>query len=519
MADKRLRRRRTAHEVRPAAFDGEVFQRLRNPYAPLDVLRPAQVAAVDDAAMRILEELGLDFWHDGALDLLARAGARVDHSGRHAWLDRGLVREAIAQAPREIYLRARNPLHDLVIGGDHIVFSTSAGTPFYSDMTTGRRPCTLEDYKRVTQLAQLAPAIHKIEGMLMEPVDVPTEKRYIERGYWQLLLSDKVYHIASHGRANVTDYINMASLVFGGLESIMASPVLGAVVNANSPLRFDDRMLDGLMTLAEYGQMVVVTPFTLAGAMAPITIEAALAQSTAEALAGIVLTQLVRPGSPVVMGGFTTNVDMHTGSPAMGTPENALGLAGVAQMARFYGLPSRGSGGLTNAKLPDAQAAREAQWALWPAVMSHTNMIIHAAGWLDGGLVTSLEKFIIDLEGLSMMHRFLRGFEVNDDTLGFEAMAEVGPGGHHFGTAHTLSRYRNAFQDPLIADRQTYDAWLGQGGRDTYVRANELAQRVLADYRMPPMDPGVREALDDYRIRRLVEIESGMDGVPALVGG
>jgi trimethylamine--corrinoid protein Co-methyltransferase len=282
--------------------------------------------------------------------------------------------------------------------------------------------------------------------------------------------------------------------------------VIGDVINVSSPLRFDERMLGGLITYARAGQVTYITPFILAGAMSPITMAAALAQQNAEALAGVALTQLVNPGAPVLMGGFTTNADMRSGSPAFGTPEGAWALLVGAQLARRYGLPYRGSGSLTTAKAPDAQAAYETMWTLWPAVMAHANLIMHACGWLEGGLTASVEKFILDLESVAMFHHFLNRLEVTDETLALDMIREIGPGGHHFGTSHTQARFATEFYPSTVADRQGYDTWEAAGGVDAPRRARQVWDAALAAYEPPPVDPAVREALDDYVARREREL-------------
>jgi trimethylamine--corrinoid protein Co-methyltransferase len=295
----------------------------------------------------------------------------------------------------------------------------------------------------------------------------------------------------------------MARLVFGDLDG---DPVIGDVVNVNSPLRYDDRMLGGLITYARAGQVTFITPFILAGAMSPISIASALAQQNAEALAGIALTQLVRPGAPVIYGGFTTNVDMKSGSPTFGTPEGAWALLAGAQLARYYRLPYRGSGSLTNAKVPDAQAAYETMWTMWPAVLAHTNLVMHAIGWLDSGLTASYEKFIIDVENLAMFYHFLEGFTIDEETLALPMIAAVGPGGHHFGTPHTQARYETEFYQSALSDRQGYDTWLNAGSQDVVQRAYATWKELLAQYEPPPIDPAVDEALQDFVVRREKEL-------------
>jgi trimethylamine--corrinoid protein Co-methyltransferase len=497
---------RTRRERRPdrtrAPFADKPFRRLSNPFLPVQVLTPEQEERIHAASMHILEEIGLEFLDEEALACWAKAGAKVDRSQQRTWIGREFLLETIAHAPREFELRARNPAHSIWVGGNAINFVTMAGMPYFSDLEGGRRTGTLELYQRMLKLAQVCSPIHIIEGVLVEPQDVPIPKRHLEKGFSQLTMTDKVYHTASHGREIAGDYVEMAALVFGGREAIRQKPVFAAVVNVNSPLRYDDRMLGGLITYARAGQCNIVTPFILAGAMSPITLASALAQQNAEALAGIALTQLINPGCPVVYGGFTTSVDMQTGSPSFGNPEGALALFAGAQLARRYGLPYRGSGSLNNAKTPDAQAALETQWTLWPAVMAHANLIVHAAGWLEGGLVCSMEKFILDMEGLAMMHRFLEGVEVSDETLALDSIAEVGSGGHHFGTAHTLARYQDAFYLPFLSDRQNFDTWRENGAEDAVIRANRVAKQLLRDYHPPPMDQAIKEALTEFIEKR-----------------
>lgn len=502
------RRRRSGRRQAASPLADKPFGRLQNPFKPVEVLAPEQVERIHNASMHILEEVGIDFLDDEALDLWAAAGARVDRGSRHVWIGRDLVLEALQQAPAQFTLHARNPEHTLTVGDNNINFATVGAAPYYSDVEVGRRPGTLADYERMVKLTQLCGPIHIVEGLLVEPQDVPVDQRHLEKWLIQLTLSDKAHTTAAHGREVAADYVEMAALVFGGKEALQTQPILASNVNANSPLRFDERMLGALIVYARHGQPTIITPFILAGAMSPVTMAAAIAQQNAEALAGVTLTQLVNPGCPVIYGGFTTNVDMQSGSPAFGSPEGALALLCGAQLARHYGLPYRGSGGLNTAKVPDAQAAYETQMTLWPAVMAHANVILHSAGWLESGLVCSLEKFILDVEGLAMMHRFLRGVQIDDESLALDVIADVGPGGHHFGTPHTLARYRDAFYRPLLSDRQNYDAWQENGRLDAAQRANRLAKKLLAAYEQPALEPAVEEALRDYVAQRKRELEA-----------
>ncbi len=501
----RLSRARRRAKRRSATDDGYMswtFEQVYNPYAPIEPLSPAQLGQLEGAAQRILAEIGIDFLHAGALALWEVAGARVDWDTQHVWIDSDLLDRCLSTVPPSFQLRARNPTHNLTVGGNHINFVTVGGAPFYSDLRRGRGPGTLAAFERMVRLAQQCGPIHIIEGLLLEPQDRPVPVRHLEKAFIQLTQADKAITTAAHGEDVAEDYVQMAAIVFGGLEAVHETPVFASVVNANSPLRYDDRMLGGLLTYAAHGQPVIVTPFILAGAMSPVTMAAAVAQQHAEALAGIALTQLVRPGTPVVYGGFTTNIDMQSGSPAFGTPEGALALLCGAQLARRRAIPYRGSGGLNNSKLPDAQASYETQMSLWPAVMGHSNIIMHSAGWLEAGLVCSMEKFIIDVEGLAIMQRMLRGFDIDDDTLALGAIAEVGPGGHHFGTEHTLSRFRDVHYRPVVSDRQNHGKWVEDGALDTASRAHEIGEALLRTYEKPPLPRAVEQELQAYVTER-----------------
>jgi len=470
------------------------------------MLSQSQIERLHEASMRILEDIGIDFLDEEALDIWARAGAKVDRAAQHVWIDRGLVMEAVDKAPSQFRLRARNPERSVPIGGNNTIFSVTSGTAFVSDLDGGRRPGTLADMQNLMRLVHMCPPLHVVESQATEPQDLPVEVRHLARGLSIFTLSDKPVAQAAHGRVVATDCLNMAAIVFGGIDEIKKEPVFVSVVNANSPLRYDTGMLGGVITYARGGQPIVMTPFILAGAMSPISMAAAVAQQNAEALAGIALTQLVNPGVPVIYGGFTTNVDMATGSPAFGTPEGAWAFFAGAQLARRYGLPYRGSGGLNTSKVPDAQAAYETQMCLWPTILSHTNYVMHAAGWLEGGLVASFEKLILDVEGLAMMQRLFGGVEISDDTLALDSIAAVGPGGHHFGTPHTLARYQTEFYRPIVSDRQNIGFWQDQGALDAAQRANRVWKELLSNYEPPPIDPAVEQELREYVDRRTREL-------------
>jgi trimethylamine--corrinoid protein Co-methyltransferase len=503
--DRTRRRAEGREQTLPTAL-GAPFRQPANPWPPLDVLPPESLERIHLASMRILEEVGLEFLDDEALGLWARAGARVDRAARRVWIDRGLLLEAVGRAPAEFTLHARNPERDVVVGGNRIVFSPVGGPAYSTNLERGRRPGTLADYEDLIRLTQVFNGLHNTSEGHVEPVDLPAETRHLDGMYRLIRLTDKTLMGPARGRELTADAIEMAALVHGGRERLCQRPALLTVINVNSPLRYDDWMLGGLLTYAYAGQPVVITPFILAGAMGPITIAGAMAQQNAEALAGVALTQLARPGVPVVYGGFTTDTHMRSGNPSFGTPEGAWATLAGGQLARRYQLPYRCSGGLTSSNVPDAQAAYETMMSLWTSVLAHGNFIYHAAGWVEGGLGASYEKFILDMEALALMTALLAGFPVDEATLALESIAAVGPGGHHFDTPLTLERYNRAFYEPLVNIRQAHEAWQAGGGLEAHQRAHRKWKELLAGYQEPPLDPAVDEALREFVERRKREI-------------
>ncbi|MFQ5785564.1 MAG: trimethylamine methyltransferase family protein [Alphaproteobacteria bacterium] len=497
----RRRQRRSA----AAAIAQRPWRRLVNPYRPIEVLSADQIEAIHTASLDLLETLGLDLWSDEALDEFARAGADVDRAGRHARFDRGLIEESVAKAPAEFTLTPRNPARAITMGGANINFGLVGGPANSTDLDRGRRSGTFTDACDLIRLGQCFNVLHLVGGGPVAATDLAVETRHLDTCQACITLTDKVWQTSAFGRTRVDDAIDMLCLARGASRDDLArNPGLTGVVNANSPLRYDGPMLEGLMALARAGQAAIVTPFTLAGAMSPITLAGALAQQNAEALAGIALTQIVRPGAPVIYGGFTSNVDMRTGAPAFGTPEYAKAVLAGGQLARHYRLPYRSSN-VNASNTVDAQAAYESQMSLWAVIMGHTNLIVHGAGWLEGGLTASFEKMVIDAEMLQMMAAFLEPIEVNDDALAIDAMAEVGPGGHFFGAAHTLERYETAFYAPMVSDWRNFETWEEAGSLTATQRANAIWKQLLADYEPPPLDPAVAEELDALVTRRKAE--------------
>ncbi len=500
---------------RRRARSGEAAPRQRaaaatvNPYHPIEVLSEDQVEAIHDASLRVLEELGVEVLSEQALTLLASAGADVERASGRVRFDRALVEQSVAQAPARFTLHARDAARDRVVGDNRITFALVASAPFCSDLDGGRRTGNFADFSNLLRLGQSLNVIDLFCGYPVEPVDLPVPTRHLDCHHAFVTLTDRAWHVYSLGGGRVTDALEMVRIARGiDREQLRREPSLTTVANVNSPRRLDEPMAEGIIEMARNGQVVIVTPFTLAGAMSPVTLAGALAQQNAEALAGITLAQLAAPGAPVMYGGFTSNVDMKTGAPAFGTPEYTRAALAGGQLARRYGIPYRSSNA-NAANLVGAQAAYESQMSLWGAVMGHANLVIHAAGWLEGGLTASYEKVVVDAEMLQMMAEFLQPIVVDEDTLALDAIAEVEPGGHFFGAAHTLARYENAFYEPILSDRSNFEAWTEAGARSTAQRANRIWKRLLEEYQAPPLDAAVEEALQDYMARRRPELLRG----------
>jgi trimethylamine--corrinoid protein Co-methyltransferase len=473
-----------------------------NTYEPVRVLSEDQLAAIHDASMRILEELGIEFLLPEAVAMLRSAGATVAGDGLRVRFDRALVAELVAKAPPRFTLHARNPARNLAIGGRNVVFACVGSAPNASDLEGGRRPGNWKDFQDLVRLGQALNVVHCFGGYPVEPTDLPAPTRHLDCIRTFIALTDKVYRPYALGSGRIRDAIEMTRIARGIPEArLEAEPSLFTNINVNSPLRIDGPMLAGVLEMARWNQPVAVTPFTLAGAMSPATIAGALAQQNAEALAGIAFCQIARPGLPVIYGGFTSNVDMKTGAPAFGTPEYARAALAGGQLARRYNLPYRSSNA-NAANAVDAQAAYESQTSLWSAVMGHANLVMHAAGWMEGGLVASFEKMVLDAELLQAMAEFLRPIPVDDDTLGLAAMREVGPGGHFFGAAHTLQRYDTAFYAPLVSDWRNHETWREAGSPDAAQHAHRIYKQLLAEYQPPPLDPAIMEELDAYVAKR-----------------
>ena len=504
----RRRKRRTAGVPTKPSLP---WRTIRNSLSPIEPLSTDEIESIHLASLRVLAELGMKVTDEEARRIYREGGARIDDDEEMVYLDPEMVEEVIKTVPPEFTQKARNPRKNVTLGGNHITFYGVGGPAFVSDMDRGRRPGTyaeLCDYKKLFQTYDI---IHYAGGGF-EPLDLPENSRHLDILLAQIRYTDKCINTSLLGSNRARDGLNMACILHGiAFEDMPDQVVIGGGINTNSPRLLDGPMAGGLIELARAGQPVIVTPFTLAGAMAPVTVIGAITQQNAEALAGIVLTQLVRPGVPAVYGGFTSNVDMRTGSPAFGTPEQTKATLITGQLCRRYQIPFRSSN--TNASTSvDAQSAYESEMSLWGAVMGHANVIIHSAGWLEGGLVASFEKLIIDVEMMQMMAEFVEPLVVNDETLAIEAMREVQPGGHYFGTSHTMERYDSAFYAPLVSDWTNFETWNEAGGLDSAQRANATWKQALKDYEQPPLDPAILEELEEYVAKRKQEL-IGADAV------
>jgi trimethylamine--corrinoid protein Co-methyltransferase len=468
-----------------------------------EILSADAMATLDAGWRRIVSEIGVDFMKPEAIDLLRDAGQTVE--GTTVRFDPDWVLAQVAKAPREYDVQARNPANTVHIGGDHMVFSGVYGPPFVREGDV-RRDATLEDFRRFTRLAQSFPQLDSAGGVICEPNDAPLDSRHLDMLYALMTLTDKIYMGNVVSGANARDTIAMSEILFGGREAIEQTPVSISLINCNSPLKWDDRMLDAMWEYNLANQPVVMTPFLLMGAMSPVTIPATLVQQMAEALTGIALTQLVRPGCPVIFGSFLSNIDMQSGSPQFGTPESGIGLMCTGQIARHFGLPWRSGGGLNSSQVPDAQAAYEALMTMLPTFLAGANWVMHSAGWLDGGLVSCYEKFVIDVEILRMLQVEFTPLEIDEGTLAFDAHVEVGQGGHFLGAAHTLERFRDCFYRPLLSSSENFDRWTKNGSKDAAVRAGEIWRRTLDEYEQPPMDESVRAELEAFVTRRRKEL-------------
>ena len=498
------RRRRSARQTtdQPDRLEQLPWQQPQYIDAPIEPLDDDGLERIHDAAMRIVEEIGIDFLHDEARDILKLAGCDVRTDSVTVRMDRAFVMEQVAKAPPSISLQPRNPERTVIFGGPYAAFGQVASPPNVSDLDGGRRIGNREDYQNLLKLAQIFNCIHFTGGYPVEPVDIHPSIRHLDCLFDLLTLTDKLVHAYSLGTERMEDAIAMVRIASGlDDETFEEAPRMFTNINSSSPLKHDWPMLDGAMRLARHNQLVIVTPFTLSGAMAPITLAGALAQQTAECLAALALLQVIRPGAPVAYGSFTSNVDMKTGAPAFGTPEYVRATQISGQLARRYHLPWRASNA-NAANYPDAQATWESAASLWACSSARANIIYHAAGWMEGGLCTSFEKFVIDCEMLQQLAYYHQPVGVSDEDLAVKAIQEVGPTGHFLGSEHTQARYKTAFYSPFLSDWSNFENWEDNGALTTLQRANRIYKEALQNYEPPPMDTAAREELKMFVERR-----------------
>ncbi|MEL6280129.1 MAG: trimethylamine methyltransferase family protein [Pseudomonadota bacterium] len=510
-ADAGGRRRRRRSE-KPDAAPKRVahYNRVRNTLPFAEPFSSDQVEAIHNASLRVLEELGVKVLLEEGRDILRGAGCKVDEDTLMVHFDRGLVEEAIKQAPSDFVMTAGARERDLHVGGREVIFGPGAGCPNVTDFDRGRRPGSYEAFVETTKLQQSFDVIQKL-GPSSEPQDVPVNLRHYATMRAQLTLTDKIPWLYSRGPQQVAEGFEIMRLMRGlSEEEFLNTPCVSTVVNTNSPRQIDRPMSQGIIDFARAGQMNVITPFCLSGAMAPITIPGALTLSHAEALAGITLAQIVRPGAPVVYGAFSSNVDMKSGAPAFGTPEHLKTNFGAGQLARHVDLPWR-SGGGTAASSPDVQADYETQLSVWGALLGGANLIYHSAGWLEGGLTFSYEKFITDIETLQTLAETMAPIPCAEDDIGFEAIAEVQPGGHFFAASQTMRRYSTQFYEPFVSDWSNFGQWTEAGEKSATDRANALWKKTLEEYEPPKVDEDRLAAVDEY-----IEQRKAAGGAPIM---
>lgn len=508
-----MSRRPRSHRRQAKASESSLQQRaigeIVNPYPPLEILPEHALDKIHDTAMRVVSELGLQVQSDEAIDIFAANDADVDRQTGMVRLSADKLMALIDKAPSEFMLHARNPARNVMIGGNRIQLSPVAGPPNASDLEGGRRSGCKDDQDKFIKLGQCLNVLSLAGAQPVEAMELPADTRHLDFYKSQIMYTDKVWNARAIGRDRVVDALEMVAIARGvEREQLKCEPSLLTVINVNSPRIVDGEMLNGLMEMVENGQPCIITPFTLAGAMSPITLAGALAQQTAEALFVIAFTQMVTPGCPVVFGGFTSNVDMKSGAPAFGTPEYAQAVIIGGQLARRYGLPYRTSN-VNASNCVDAQATYESMMSIWAAFMSHANIINHAAGWMEGGLTASFEKYILDAEMLQGLAQMMTPPVVDDSTLAFEAIKSVAPGGHFFGTEHTMQRYKTAFYSPILSDWQNFENWQDNGSMTATQRANGVWKNLLENYRPPVIAEGVEARLDAYIKARKLEIAAG----------
>ncbi len=461
-----------------------------------EILTTEALEIIENNAETVLEEIGVNFVNNpGALDRWREAGADID--GERVRIPRGLARKLCETAPSRFTQHARNPERNVEIGGNSLVLAPVYGPPFVRDAEGGRRYATMEDFRKFVKLGYMSKWLHHSGGTVCEPTDVPVNKRHLDMLLAHMTLSDKPFMGSVTEPSRAQDSVEMCEILFGK-EFVQQNTVMTSLINVNSPLTFDDVMMGALEVYAKNNQACIVSPFIVGGAMAPVSVAGTLTQVLAEVLAGIAYSQLVRPGAPVIFGAFVTSIDMNSGAPTFGTPEASQILYGAGQLARRMNLPFRSGGGLCASKLPDAQAAYETANTLNAALLGGVNFMLHSCGWLEGGLVASFEKFVMDADQLGVLHKLAQGVAIDENAQAMAAIAEVGPGGHYLGCEHTQANFKSAFWRSSLFDSKPFETWDEEGARDTQALASNRVASQLATYQQPPLDPEIKTALEAY---------------------
>ncbi len=507
MSLDRRQRRVSRRDRRPADPEGTAVAKISQPVNNLptyELVNEAGIEKIHAASLEILSDVGMDFYDDEAQATLKKHGVRLD--GDTAFFDREMIAEYVAKAPSQFTQLARNPENNVVIGGNHVCFAPVYGPPFVVDQDRGRREATLEDFRNFVKLTYMSPYLHHSGGTIVEPLDEPTHTRHLDMVYSHIKYSDKPFMGSVTSANNAADSVRLAEIVFGA-DTIRETPALLSLINISSPRRLDDRMLGALQVYAKANQALLLTPFIFSGAMGPAGIAGTLVQLNAEALASIVFTQMVNPGTPVIYGSFQANIDLQSGAPVFGSPESQIALYATGQLARRHGLPFRGGGMLASSKLADAQGAYESANMMQPTILARINFVLHAAGWLEGGLAAGYEKFVMDCEILGMCHKFLQGLDLSDNGMALDSIREVPVTGHHLGTPHTMQNFRTAFHRAEIFDYNSFEQWRDEGGKTTIEKANAHYKKLLRQYEAPTLDPAIDEALQAFMTKRKAEIK------------
>ncbi len=485
-----------ARRAERTAVSFETAKYIQRNIPNFEILTEEALCIIEANAEQILEEVGVNFLDNpAALKRWKDVGADID--GERVRIPKGLARKLCATAPSSFTQHARNPERNVVIGGNNLVLAPVYGPPFVRDAAGGRRYATMGDFQKFVKLGYMSKWLHHSGGTVCEPTDVPVNKRHLDMLHAHMTLSDKPFMGSVTEPSRAQDSVDMASVLFGK-DFVQENTVMTSLININSPMTFDDVMMGALEVYAQNNQACIISPFIVGGAMAPVSVAGTLTQVMAEALAGIAYSQLIRPGAPVIMGAFVTSIDMNSGAPTFGTPEAAHITYGAGQLARRLGLPYRSSGGFTGSKLPDAQAAYETSNSLNMGLLAGVNFMLHSCGWLEGGLVSSFEKFVMDADQLGTLHHLARGVEIDENAQAMDAIREVGPGGHYLGCEHTQKNFKSAFWKSDLLDYKPFETWEDEGARDTQALATARVEKMLNDYVQPPLDPGIAEGLADF---------------------